>query len=101
MPKPDIDEVLLEVEEARRIAMDRLVELTRWIEKAREHASLPSSTLYELETDFQVIAQLADVTAEQLLRVLRESGLLRDAARIQQFRQPDEVGEQRGHHRSD
>ena len=54
MPKPDIDEVLLEVEEARRIAMDRLVELTRWIEKAREHASLPSSTLYELETDFQV-----------------------------------------------
>ena len=35
MPKPDIDEVILEVEEARRIAMDRLGELTRWIEKAR------------------------------------------------------------------
>jgi predicted deacylase len=83
-------------EEARRVALDRLVELERWIDKARTHAV--TSTLYELETDFQVIEELAGITAQQILRVLRESGLLRDAAHGLEDQRPDEIREQRDRH---
>jgi hypothetical protein len=77
------------VEEARRVAMGRLDELSRWIGKARTHAI--SSSLYELETDFQIIEHMAGVSAEQVLRVLRESGLLRAAAHLPVEQPPDEV----------
>lgn len=81
------------VEEARRVAIDRLEELGRWVAKAKDHAR--RSSLYELETDFQVMEQMAGISAQQVLRVLRESGLLRDAAHLPEHQRPDEVGQRR------
>jgi len=75
------------------VAMDRLEELGRWVGKANEHAR--NSSLYELETDFQVIEQMAGISAQQILRVLRESGLLRDAAYRPEDQRPDEVQQRR------
>lgn len=87
------------MEEARRVAVDRLIELERWVGKARIHVT--DASLYEVETDFEVIQQLAGISAEQILRVLRESGLLRDAAHRSEDQWPDEIREQRerDHHR--
>ena len=81
------------VEEARKVAIERLEELARWVDKARDHAR--SSSLYELETDLQVIEQMAGISAQQVLRVLRESGLLREAARRPEDQRPDEVQQRR------
>ena len=94
-PSADEDLPLIRpaIEEARRVALDRVSELERWIHKARDHAT--TSTLYELETDFQVIEKMAGISAEQVLRVIRESGLLRDAGHRPENQRPDEVGQQR------
>src|SRR5438128_2064101 len=81
------------VEEARMVAIDRLEELARWVDKARDHAR--NSSLYELETDFQVIEQMAGISAQQILRVLRESGLLRDAGIRPEERRPAEIQQRR------
>ncbi len=86
-------ELGLDIEEARRVALDRLIELERWVGKARLHVT--GASLYELETDFQVIEQMAGITATQLLRVLQESGLLRDAAHRSEDQRPNEVRRQR------
>ena len=47
-PSADEDLPLIRpaIEEARRVALDRVSELERWIHKARDHAT--TSTLYEL-----------------------------------------------------
>jgi hypothetical protein len=95
----DIEEFRPDIEEARRVALDRLIELERWVGKARLHVT--SASLYELETDFQVIEQMAGTSAEQLLRVLRESGLLRDAAHRPEDQRPNEVQRRRDRDRGD
>ena len=97
--RQDIEEVRPDIEEARRVALDRLIELERWVGKARLHVT--SASLYELETDFQVIEQMAGTTATQLLRVLQESGLLRDAAHRPQDQRPNEVQRRRDRDRGD
>jgi hypothetical protein len=91
--RPDIEGAHSDIEEARRVALDRLIELERWVGKARLHVT--SASLYELETDFQVIEQMAGISAAQLLRVLQESGLLRDAAHRREDQRPDEVEQRR------
>jgi hypothetical protein len=63
---------------AREVAAQRVGELQRWLDKLRE--DLDTGSLYEAEADYQVIAVLARTTAEQILRVLRESGELREAS---------------------
>ena len=63
---------------ARAVAASRIEELQRWLDKARDAAE--SSSLYELEADFQIVEVLAHTTAEQLLRVLQASGLMRSSA---------------------
>jgi hypothetical protein len=85
----DVEETHRDIEEARRVAIDRLIELERWIGKARLHVT--NVSLYELETDFQVIEQMAGTAATQILRVLHESGMLRDAARGAESQRPNEV----------
>ena len=89
----DIDETRQNIEEARRVAIDRLIELERWVGRARLHVT--NASLYELETDFQIIEQMAGITATQILRVLQESGLLRDAAHRLEDQRPNEVRTQR------
>ncbi len=91
--RKEVPSVRQDVEEARKVAIDRLEELARWVDKARDHAR--SSSLYELETDLQVIEQMAGISAQQVLRVLRESGLLRDAAHRPEDQRPDEVQQRR------
>jgi hypothetical protein len=63
---------------AREVAAQRVGELQRWLDKLRQ--ALDTGSLYEAEADYQVIAVLATTTAEQILRVLRESGELREAS---------------------
>jgi hypothetical protein len=65
---------------AREVAAQRVGELQRWLDKLRE--DLDTGSLYEAEADYQVIAVLATTTAEQILRVMRESGELRDPAGV-------------------
>jgi hypothetical protein len=77
------------IEEARRVAFDRLIEVERWVGKAR--LLVTGASLYELETDFQVIEQVVGITASQLPRVPQESGLLRDAAHRSEDQRPNEV----------
>lgn len=84
------------MEEARRVALARLEEIRIRLEKAREEAD--SNSLFALEADLQVIGALAEVTAQQVLRVLQESGMLRDAARAWAETRSDEIADQRATH---
>jgi hypothetical protein len=92
----DGEQEFREEEVARTVVASRIKELRRWLENVSAH--LERATLYELETDLQVIETLAGTTAKQLLRVLKESGMLRQAAH-RAGEQVDEVGAQRDTHR--
>jgi hypothetical protein len=62
----DGEQEFREEEVARTVVASRIKELRRWLENASAH--LEQATLYELETDLQVIETLAGTTAKQLLR---------------------------------
>lgn len=86
-----------DIEEARRVALDRLIELERWVGKATLHkrvAIRARDGLPDHRAD-------GSISAAELLRVLHVSGLLRDAAHRPEDQRPDEVEQRRERDRRD